>query len=279
MVVLPDVWVGFLGAAWSLSTEWQFYLLALLIGPAWVCGRWPGCSWRSPWEQSPGMRRRRRVAVQPRVPAEQGAILRTRHHKRGRGAARQQGVRRVPCRVGRDTGAERDGGRHRQAVAAGALDAVSGRAARPNDMLRLPLHGSGAGGGARSWAGAGVPLPALVHWRPQPARGGENVCRQRSMPHSVCWPRYCNPARWSGWVPCRTASIWSTSRCRSCWAWRLRVVMEGRCRAVHRALDSRDRSFCRSWRHGGCTNGSRLPRCVGAVMRAAPCRPVPVSAG
>ncbi len=32
--VLPDVWVGFLGAAWSLSTEWQFYLLALLI-----CGR------------------------------------------------------------------------------------------------------------------------------------------------------------------------------------------------------------------------------------------------
>jgi peptidoglycan/LPS O-acetylase OafA/YrhL len=30
--VLPDVWVGFLGAAWSLSTEWQFYLLALLVG-------------------------------------------------------------------------------------------------------------------------------------------------------------------------------------------------------------------------------------------------------
>jgi peptidoglycan/LPS O-acetylase OafA/YrhL len=29
--VLPDVWVSFLGSAWSLSTEWQFYLLALLI--------------------------------------------------------------------------------------------------------------------------------------------------------------------------------------------------------------------------------------------------------
>lgn len=30
--VLPDAWVSFLGAAWSLSTEWQFYLLALLLG-------------------------------------------------------------------------------------------------------------------------------------------------------------------------------------------------------------------------------------------------------
>jgi peptidoglycan/LPS O-acetylase OafA/YrhL len=32
--VLPDVWVSFLGAAWSLSTEWQFYVLALLLGRA-----------------------------------------------------------------------------------------------------------------------------------------------------------------------------------------------------------------------------------------------------
>jgi peptidoglycan/LPS O-acetylase OafA/YrhL len=30
--MLPDVWVSFLGSAWSLSTEWQFYLLALLAG-------------------------------------------------------------------------------------------------------------------------------------------------------------------------------------------------------------------------------------------------------
>jgi peptidoglycan/LPS O-acetylase OafA/YrhL len=29
--VLPDVWVSFLGATWSLSTEWQFYVLALLL--------------------------------------------------------------------------------------------------------------------------------------------------------------------------------------------------------------------------------------------------------
>ena len=28
----PDLWVRFLGAAWSLSTEWQFYLFALMAG-------------------------------------------------------------------------------------------------------------------------------------------------------------------------------------------------------------------------------------------------------
>nr|WP_294518067.1 acyltransferase [uncultured Rhodopila sp.] len=32
--VLPDVWVSFLGATWSLSTEWQFYVLALLLHAA-----------------------------------------------------------------------------------------------------------------------------------------------------------------------------------------------------------------------------------------------------
>ena len=35
--LLPDAWVSFLGAAWSLSTEWQFYMLALLLGRrAWL---------------------------------------------------------------------------------------------------------------------------------------------------------------------------------------------------------------------------------------------------
>ena len=29
--LLPHVWVSFLGTSWSLSTEWQFYLLALLL--------------------------------------------------------------------------------------------------------------------------------------------------------------------------------------------------------------------------------------------------------
>src|ERR1051326_1794342 len=30
----PGIWVSFLGSAWSLSTEWQFYGLALLVGRA-----------------------------------------------------------------------------------------------------------------------------------------------------------------------------------------------------------------------------------------------------
>ncbi len=29
--VLPGAWVGFLGSAWSLSTEWQFYVVAMLL--------------------------------------------------------------------------------------------------------------------------------------------------------------------------------------------------------------------------------------------------------
>lgn len=35
---LPDVWVSILGASWSLSTEWQFYVLALLLA-AWLAAR------------------------------------------------------------------------------------------------------------------------------------------------------------------------------------------------------------------------------------------------
>jgi peptidoglycan/LPS O-acetylase OafA/YrhL len=30
--IVPGAWVSFLGSAWSLSTEWQFYMLALLVG-------------------------------------------------------------------------------------------------------------------------------------------------------------------------------------------------------------------------------------------------------
>ncbi|MDR3536286.1 MAG: acyltransferase [Acetobacteraceae bacterium] len=37
--VLPDAWVSFLGAAWSLSTEWQFYLLVLACGLVLTRGR------------------------------------------------------------------------------------------------------------------------------------------------------------------------------------------------------------------------------------------------
>jgi peptidoglycan/LPS O-acetylase OafA/YrhL len=38
----PHVYLGFLGAAWSLSTEWQFYLLALLAVR-------PGREWQLAW--------------------------------------------------------------------------------------------------------------------------------------------------------------------------------------------------------------------------------------
>jgi peptidoglycan/LPS O-acetylase OafA/YrhL len=31
--VAPNLWVSYLGAAWSLSTEWQFYALAALVAP------------------------------------------------------------------------------------------------------------------------------------------------------------------------------------------------------------------------------------------------------
>ncbi len=38
----PDVYLGFLGAAWSLSTEWQFYALIVLAAR-------PGREWRLAW--------------------------------------------------------------------------------------------------------------------------------------------------------------------------------------------------------------------------------------
>jgi len=31
-ILLPDLWVSFLGSAWSLSTEWQFYALVAVLG-------------------------------------------------------------------------------------------------------------------------------------------------------------------------------------------------------------------------------------------------------
>ena len=39
-VAAPGLWVGFLGAAWSLSTEWQFYALIALAAPWLTRGRW-----------------------------------------------------------------------------------------------------------------------------------------------------------------------------------------------------------------------------------------------
>lgn len=43
----PYIWVSLLGAAWSLSTEWQFYVLALWFGRCW--GTWPGGLRKMAW--------------------------------------------------------------------------------------------------------------------------------------------------------------------------------------------------------------------------------------
>ncbi len=44
---LPGAWISFLGAAWSLSTEWQFYLVAALLAP--VLGRRAGARGMAWW--------------------------------------------------------------------------------------------------------------------------------------------------------------------------------------------------------------------------------------
>jgi peptidoglycan/LPS O-acetylase OafA/YrhL len=90
-LVLPDVWVSFLGSAWSLSTEWQFYLLALLaagrsrrlccillgLGVVGVAWRW---SVTEPWQFSRAFLPNKAhffalgVASVPVVRGERGAV-------------------------------------------------------------------------------------------------------------------------------------------------------------------------------------------------------------
>ena len=198
--VLPDVWVGFLGAAWSLSTEWQFYLLALLIGArlglrplAWLflatCGgvdRLAGGGAGA-------------VAVQPRVPAEQGAVFRARHRQRDRGARGRQGPWCLPCRARRRAGGVRRARRRRQAAAAVGLDGVSGGAAAARRCR--------------------FPLPTVIPAKPRAMA----LSRRRCAKAAVDWPLRLlattlrsRPLVWLG--ACPTASTWSTNRCRSCWA-------------------------------------------------------------
>jgi peptidoglycan/LPS O-acetylase OafA/YrhL len=91
--VWPDVWVSFLGAAWSLSTEWQFYLLALLVATrsrrlyVILLGlALAGVAWRLtvavPWQFSRAFLPNKAhffalgVASVPLVNRERGAILR-----------------------------------------------------------------------------------------------------------------------------------------------------------------------------------------------------------
>ncbi|HEX4368293.1 MAG TPA: acyltransferase [Rhodopila sp.] len=91
--ILKDVWVSYLGSAWSLSTEWQFYLLALLAfgGNRHLC--WlllglaaAGIAWRlsvpATWQFSRAFLPNKAqffalgVASAPLVRRESGALLR-----------------------------------------------------------------------------------------------------------------------------------------------------------------------------------------------------------
>ena len=71
--VVPGGWLGLLGAAWSLSAEWQFYILALWLGTrtgprplaaAFLVVATAGLLWQAA--------ARARMGVQPRLPAQQG---------------------------------------------------------------------------------------------------------------------------------------------------------------------------------------------------------------
>jgi peptidoglycan/LPS O-acetylase OafA/YrhL len=85
--VLPDAWMSFLGAAWSLSTEWPFYALVALIGARFGRGQrgLPG----GPVAGTGAARRRLAgsgpvgLAVQSCLPAQQGNVFRARRGQRG----------------------------------------------------------------------------------------------------------------------------------------------------------------------------------------------------
>jgi peptidoglycan/LPS O-acetylase OafA/YrhL len=91
--VLKDVWVSYLGSAWSLSTEWQFYIFALLAagGNRRLCRLLlvlaaAGVAWRmgapAPWQFSRAFLPNKAeffalgVASVPVVRLESGAVLR-----------------------------------------------------------------------------------------------------------------------------------------------------------------------------------------------------------
>jgi peptidoglycan/LPS O-acetylase OafA/YrhL len=91
--VWPDVWVSFLGAAWSLSSEWQFYMLALIVfgqnhrlGWILLLMAVAGVAWRLsvpiPWQFSRAFLPNKAhffalgVATVPLVAGHRGAVLR-----------------------------------------------------------------------------------------------------------------------------------------------------------------------------------------------------------
>ncbi len=127
--VLPGLWVGFLGASWSLSTEWQFYVLALGTGP--LAGRrrtvGSGLFVAGAGRARVGHGDARRVALQPGVPAVQGALFRGGDRQRRMDRSRNDPV--VRADPGRGVGVVCRARRFGQIVAASGLDPVPGGAA------------------------------------------------------------------------------------------------------------------------------------------------------